>query len=196
MSKVTPNRRKRKPRRPGRLERCARAVLGAGLLLSTSCTSLSYVTQAAVGQNDLSVRARDIDMLVRERHVGPRMRRLLSEVALMKRFGEKYGLTATTNYTKYVSVNGPAVVWVVSASEALRFHSKSWELPRSSGASRTWGGSRNPSRKRSPAIFGKKGGTSMSAASAAYSTQGYFEDPVGLVDDLSRQGGARRARPA
>ena len=67
-----------------------RYVLAGALLLAESgCTSLGYVTQAAAGQADLNQRARDIDMLVREERVDARKRRLLSEVAVMKRFGER-----------------------------------------------------------------------------------------------------------
>src|SRR5438105_9914461 len=96
----------------------SRVALALALLLACAgCTSLRYVTQAAVGQEDLGMRARDIDELVREKRVDARTRGLLSEVARIKRFGEEHGLTATTNYTKYVRVDGPAVVWVVSASD-------------------------------------------------------------------------------
>ena len=98
-------------------------------LLLAGCTSLTYVTQAAVGQEQLEMRARDIDEVVREKRVDPRTRGLLEQVPRIKRFAEAHGLAATTNYTKYARVDGPAVVWVTSASDPLRFQSKTWHFP-------------------------------------------------------------------
>ena len=155
------------------------SALGLGLLCAsqTACTSLTYVTQAAVGQNDLSVRARDIDELVRERRVSPRMRELLSEVALIKRYGERHGLTATTNYTKYVRVDRPAVVWVVSASEPLHFRSKTWSFPLV-GSFTYLGWFKRDAADRFAQDLRDEGWDVDVRGSAAYSTQGYFEDPV------------------
>src|SRR5262245_44367455 len=104
-------------------------VLGLFLALGTGCTSLRYITQASAGQYDLMTRAQDIDMLVREKHVDARTRALLSQVSTMKAFGERHGLKATKNYTEYVRLDRSAAVWVVSASEPLRFRSKSWSFP-------------------------------------------------------------------
>ncbi len=156
-----------------------RAGAIALLLGQSGCTSLSYVTQAAVGQNDLVVRARSIDDLVREERVGPRTRRLLSEVPLIKRFGERHGLTATTNYTQYVRVNGPAVVWVVSASEPLRFHSKSWSFPLVGSFTYLGWFKRSAADAFATTLRREDADLDIDVrGSAAYSTQGYFEDPV------------------
>ncbi len=138
---------------------------------------LDYVTQAAVGENDLLVRARDIDDLVREERVNGRMRGLLSQVATIKKFGEAHGLTATRNYTKYVRVDRPVAVWVVSASDPLRFRSKSWSFPLvGSFTYLGWFG-----RKEADAYGAelRVEGLDVDVRGAgAYSTNGYFEDPV------------------
>jgi predicted aminopeptidase len=153
------------------------AVALALVLSESACASLSYVTQAAVGQNDLVVRARDIDELVREKRVDPRTRRLLSEVALIKRYGERHGLTATTNYTQYVHVNRAEVVWVVSASEPLRFRSKVWSFPLV-GSFTYLGWFKRDAADGFAADLRKDGWDVDVRGSAAYSTQGYFVDPV------------------
>jgi predicted aminopeptidase len=138
---------------------------------------LDYVTQAAVGENDLLVRARDIDELVREQRVSGRMGRLLSQVAAIKRFGEAHGLTATKNYTKYVRVDRTVAVWVVSASDPLRFHSRSWSFPLvGSFTYLGWFG-----RKEADAYGAelRTEGLDVDVRGAgAFSTNGYFEDPV------------------
>jgi predicted aminopeptidase len=154
---------------------CAAAL--ALLVAQSGCTGLSYVTQAAVGQDDLLVRARDIGELVREKRVGPRTRRLLSEVTLIKRFGERHGLKATTNYTQYVRVNGSAIVWVVSASDPLRFHSTTWTFPLVGSFTYLGWFKRAPADTFAAGL--RRDGLDVDVrGSAAYSTQGYFEDPV------------------
>jgi predicted aminopeptidase len=154
-----------------------RAALIISLIFQPSCATITYVTQAAVGQDDLNRRARDIDELVREQRVDARMRRILSQVTVMKHFGERYGLSATTNYTKYVRVDGPAVVWVVSASEPLQFRSKSWSFP--FVGSFTYLGWFKLDRARAFASDLEREGWDVDVrGAAAYSTTGYFEDAV------------------
>jgi predicted aminopeptidase len=153
------------------------AVCATLLFFQTSCASLTYITQAAAGQDDLNLRARDIDDLVREKRVDARMRRLLSQVATMKRFGEEHGLKATTNYTKYVRVNRPAVVWVVSASKPLQFKSRRWTFP--FVGSFTYLGWFKLSQARAFATELRGDGWDVDVRGAgAYSTAGFFEDAV------------------
>jgi predicted aminopeptidase len=157
----------------------AAAALVAVLLasLQVSCASLDYVRQAAVGQNDLLVRARDIDVLLRDERVNGRMRRLLSQLPEMKRFGEAHGLTATTNYTKYVRVDRPVAVWVVSASAPLEFHSRSWRFPLV-GSFTYLGWFKRDAADEFAAGLRNKGWDVDVRGAGAFSTNGYFEDPV------------------
>jgi len=135
------------------------------------------LTQAAAGQHDLLERAHDIDELVHENRVNGRMRRLLSQVAVMKQYGEKHGLSATSNYPKYVRVDGREVVWVVSASEPLRFRSKSWSFPLVGNF--TYLGWFKLAEARAFADDLKKTGWDVDVRGAgAYSTAGFFEDAV------------------
>jgi len=147
------------------------AALGIG------CTSLTYVTQAAAGQRDLIDRARDIDYLVREKRVDHRLRRLLSQVAVIKRFGERHGLRATSNYTKYTRIDHPEVVWVVTASEPLRFRPKQWSFPLV--GSFTYLGWFKLEQARPFAESLRQAGWDVDVrGSGAYSTEGFFQDPV------------------
>jgi len=147
------------------------------LVAITSCTGIRYVTQAAAGQYDLMDRARDIDELVREQRVDARMRRLLSSVALVKSYGEAHGLKPTANYTKYVRVDRPAVVWVVSASEQLRFRSKTWSFPLV-GSFTFLGWFKRPDADAFANDLRTEGWDVDVRGAGAYSTAGYFEDPV------------------
>lgn len=99
------------------------------VLLSSGCSTCHYFYQAGKGQMALFNRARPIPEVLKDERTRPRIRDLLSEVDSIKKYGESRGLKATPNYTEYVQLNRPAAVWVVSASEALRFESKTWSFP-------------------------------------------------------------------
>jgi predicted aminopeptidase len=152
-------------------------ALVAFVLGATGCTGLAYITQAAAGQDDLNRRARDITMLVRDERVGPRMRSLLSQVSVVKKFGERHGLKPTGNYTKYVRIDRPAVVWVVSASEPLRFRSKSWSFPLV-GSFTYLGWFQRTQADEFASDLRRAGWDVDVRGSGAYSTAGFFEDAV------------------
>jgi predicted aminopeptidase len=105
------------------------------------------------------------------------MRSLLSQVPEMKRFGEAHGLTATTNYTKYVRVDRSVAVWVVSASAPLEFHSKSWRFPLV-GSFTYLGWFKRRAADDFAATLRREGWDVDVRGAGAYSTNGYFEDPV------------------
>jgi len=166
----------------------ARRALGLALLLvQASCTSLGYVRQAAGGQYDLITRARPIDELVAAKRVDPRTRFMLSHVASIKQFGERHGLAATPNYTKYVRVDRPYIVWVTSASDPLKFHSKSWTFPLV--GSFTYLGWFNRADAYTFAADVQREGLDVDVrGSTAYSTAGFFEDAV--LSTMMRKGKA------
>jgi predicted aminopeptidase len=147
------------------------------LLVQTGCLVFDYIPQAAAGQRDLSRRARDIDQLLEEGRVAGRMRRLLSQVSAIKGFGEAHGLARTRNYTKYVRVEPPPLVWVVSGSEPLRFHSRTWSFPLV-GSFTYLGWFHRPDADVFAAKLAKDGLDVDVRGSGAYSTAGFFEDPI------------------
>lgn len=102
-------------------------VLLGGLL--AGCGGVRYVAQAAGGQLSLIQNARPIRKVLRDEKTPPRLRRLLSELRVIKRYGEARGLKPTANYASYVQLDRPAVVWVVSACAPLQFKSKVWSFP-------------------------------------------------------------------
>jgi predicted aminopeptidase len=157
-----------------------RTVLGGALWLmlsQTGCLALDYIPQAAAGQRDLARRARDIDLLVSEGRVDGRLRRLLAQVPAIKRFGERHGLAPTPNYTKYVAVDRPALVWVVSASSPLRFQSRTWSFP-FVGSFTYLGWFKRDQADRFAGRLAKEGLDVDVRGAGAYSTAGYFEDPI------------------
>ena len=152
---------------------------GAALLLLTQsgCLAFEYLPQAAAGQRDLIRRARDIDQLVQDGRVDGRMRQLLGQVSIIKSFGERHGLAPTPNYTKYVHVDRPAAVWVTSASAPLAFQSRSWSFP-IVGSFTYLGWFHREEADRFAAKLAKEGLDVDVRGAGAYSTAGFFEDPI------------------
>lgn len=145
--------------------------------LSSGCAGIHYVTQASKGQYDLMTRARDIDELVQGEHVTGRTKELLTSVARIKTFGERYGLKPTPNYRTYVRLDRNAVVWVVSASDPLRFRSKVWSFP-FVGSFTYLGWFDKTEAEDQGNLLREKGWDVNVRGSVAYSTAGYFEDAV------------------
>jgi predicted aminopeptidase len=147
------------------------------MLSLTGCLALDYLPQAAAGQRDLARRARDIDDLVREGRVEGRLRSLLAQVSIIKAFGERHGLAPTPNYTKYVHVDRPALVWVVSGSAPLEFRSRSWSFPLV-GSFTYLGWFKRDEADHFGAKLAKEGLDVDVRGASAYSTAGFFEDPI------------------
>ena len=153
------------------------ALIPGVVLALSGCASLAYLEQAGAGQDELNRTGRDIDALVREKRVPPRTRRLLGEVRSVKQYGEEHGLTATNNYVKYARLNRTAAVWVLSASEPLRFRSKSWSFP-VIGSITYLGWFKQDLANAAAAKLRAEGWDVDVRAAGAYSTLGWFDDPV------------------
>ena len=146
-------------------------------LVSSGCASLDYLAQAGAGQNDLITRSQPIDVLLRDKRLTPRVRRLVGEIDALKRYGEEHGLRATKNYTKYARLDRSAAVWIVSACEPLRFRSKVWHFP-IVGSITYLGWFDLDAAYRAGRELAAQGWDADVRPAGAYSTAGYFQDPL------------------
>ncbi len=156
-----------------------RRLLTIGLLaLTTSCGGgLRYVTQAAAGQEDLNRRGVPISDIVEQNLLDRRTRELLAHVPRIKAFAEANGLKHTNNYRRYVWLPRPAVVWVVTACDPLRFRPKVWNYPIVGSFVYTgWFDEREAHEVADE--LAKEGWDTDVRPSGAYSTIGWFEDAV------------------
>jgi predicted aminopeptidase/isopenicillin N synthase-like dioxygenase len=145
--------------------------------LLTGCSSLQYLNQAAMGQRDLAFRRRPLEEAVADPQVPERTRRLLGEIAGIKAFGERQGLSPTPNYRSYVGLDRPYVVWVVSACEPLRFREKNWAFP-IVGRVPYLGFFAKKDAQKEADKWRRQGWDVDVRGSVAYSTLGFFEDSV------------------
>lgn len=146
-------------------------------LLSSGCFTSRYLTQAAAGQERLNGKGIEIQEVVDNGYLDKRTRELLAHVPRIKAFGERHGLKRTKNYERYLYVGHTAVVWVVSACDPLRFRPKTWKFPIVGSISYTGWFDRNDAKEYA-AELSQKGWDVDVRPSPAYSTLGWFDDPV------------------
>jgi predicted aminopeptidase len=155
-----------------------RALLLVLLVLVTGCGGgLHYITQAAAGQEKLNGRGIEIQEIVEGQHLDKRTRGLLAHVARIKAFGEAKGLKRTNNYGRYIWLGRPAVVWVVSACHPLAFRPKTWKFPIVGSITYTGWFDQKEARAYADELR-KKGWDVDVRPSQAYSTLGWFDDPI------------------
>jgi predicted aminopeptidase len=168
----------RRRARPGRRLKLLHALASAlALAVLPGCTTGQYLAQAGCGQIDIMLRARDLEAAMRDPKVPARTGELLGLVPAIKKFGEENSLRPTGNYHTYVDLERPAVVWVVTASEPLRFRPKTWWFP-IVGRVPYLGWFDRGEAQDFAAGLREQGWDADIGASEAYSTLGWFDDPV------------------
>lgn len=166
------------PTRAARTLPLAALLVAAALLLCQSgCTTAAYLAQAGAGQLDLMLRSRPIPHVLADPKTPPRLRDLLGQVARIKAFGERHGLTATSSYTRYVALDRPVVVYVVTACEPLRFHSKTWSFPIAGKVPYLGWFDKDRALAYAEGLRDEGWDADVGGASA-YSTLGWLDDPI------------------
>lgn len=136
-----------------------------------------YLLQAAEGQLKILTSRRPLDEVIADPNQPPHVRRLLAEVPGIKAFGGTQGLKPTKNYDTYVDLQRPAVVWVVGASKELEFSPKKWSFPLV-GSVPYLGWFDKVDAFRHAAELREEGWESDVRPAMAFSTLGWFDDPV------------------
>jgi len=152
-------------------------VASLALTLLPGCTTAEYLVQAGCGQIDLMLRARDLDATVADERVPERTRLLLGQVSEIKRFGEKNSLRPTNSYHRFVQLDRHVVVWVVTASDPLRFHSRTWWFPIVGRVPYLGWFDRDAAHAFADELRVEGLDVDLGGAEA-YSTLGWFDDPV------------------
>lgn len=163
------------PGASGSLTHLLVCLLGCALL--GGCYESRYVVQAGFGQLELWGKARPIGEVIDDRRTDARTRVLLSEVDHIRRFAKSHGLTPGGSYRKYVPLNRPAVVWFLAASKPLAFEPKLWHFPVVGSFPYTGWFDQREARKVAAILRGRGWETFMRPV-GAYSTGGWFRDPV------------------
>lgn len=162
----------------------AAAVLGG-------CASVGYYTQAIGGQLDILARSRPITELLDERHqspdviaapppepLPPEKRARLAQVLRIRAFAiEALGLPDNGSYTTYADLQRPVVAWNVIATPEFSLQPKEWCYP-FAGCVPYRGYFARSRAEREARSLRREHLDVRIAGVAAYSTLGWFRDPV------------------
>jgi len=166
-------------KRAGLLALAVTAAIGA-----SACLMPRYLAQAVHGQLDLLRRARPIDEVIADPETPARTRVLLGEIAGIREFAGRLGLRTGKNYRTYVEVPAEATVWFVGAASPLAFKPLRWCFP-VAGCFTGLGWFDQDDAIEHRDQLRRKGYDAMARPAGAYSTGGWFHDPIttSMLDD-------------
>ncbi len=152
------------------------------LLLSTfalnACSSLSYYRQAIGGQMELLQKRRPIDTVVTDPAVDQRVRQRLKMIQKARVFAvRELLLPDNDSYSDYADLGRPYALWNVFVTPPYSLEPKQWCYPFVGCISYRNYFSPVPARAYADALQ-KQGYDVYVAGVPAYSTLGWFDDPV------------------
>jgi len=147
------------------------------MMVLSSCSSVYFFYQAGKGQLRLLNRGRPLKEVIDDPRVDAGLAELLKSIPEIKAFGEAAGLKSTPNYREYVELGGEAVVYVVTVSEALAFKPKIFKFP-VVGSFNYLGWFSKADAQSFADRFDREGLDTDVRGAGAYSTLGWFRDPL------------------
>jgi predicted aminopeptidase len=166
-----------KPARRLRRWLVAPAVLLAVLAMS-GCQTLSYYGQAIKGQYQIVAHEERIEKLLADPQTPAPLKAKLQLVQSLRSFAEKdLKLPVDGHYQKYADVHRPFVVWNVEAAPEFSLEPKTWWYP-FVGSLEYRGYFAERGARDYAAHLQQKGYDVYVGGVTAYSTLGWFKDPV------------------
>ncbi len=152
--------------------------IAAGALLLAGCSSMQYYAQAVSGHFDVLQRARSIDEVLAADDTPNALRAKLEQVRVIRSFAVKeLALPDNGSYRSYADVGRPFVVWNVFAAPefSLQPHKSCFPLV----GCVSYRGYYSLAEAQHQAARLKRGGYDVFVGGVpAYSTLGWFDDPV------------------
>jgi predicted aminopeptidase len=162
-----------------RIRRWLVPLLLLGVVLGVSgCQTLSFYAQAIKGQYQLLAHQQQVSKLLADIHTPAKLRdRLLLLEDLRSFAGNNLKLPVDGHYRKYVDVHRPYVVWNVEATPEFSMEPKTWWYP-VVGRLEYRGYFSRAGATNYAHYLGHKGYDAYAGGVEAYSTLGWFKDPV------------------
>lgn len=147
-------------------------------MLAGGCAQLDYYAQAAHGQLSLLSDARPIDDWLADPALSAKLRAKLVKVKQIRRYAaEELGLPDNKSYKNYADLKRPFVLWNVVATGELSMEQQRWCFPVAGCVSYRGYYSRADAQAYANGL--RKDGMDVQVAGVpAYSTLGWFNDPV------------------
>ncbi|MDP3939420.1 MAG: aminopeptidase [Deltaproteobacteria bacterium] len=155
-----------------------RPLAGLLILPLIGACSPTYLFHVGVGHARIMMARRPYADVLKDPAATSQDKSLLLEVQQVKRFGEeRLGLADTDNFDSFVRLDRPAVSWIVVGAEKTRLSAHEWWFPFVGRV--PYKGYYNPDQARREAAALERRGLDVDVRPvAAYSTLGYFADPV------------------
>jgi predicted aminopeptidase len=170
------------PKRPPMSRRVKWMGLGLFCLLAAVCFSgceeVHFYGQAVKGQVQILTHEKSVNKLMADPATPEKLRVKLEEVNDIREFAAReLKLPADTAYLKYVDLQRPYVVWNVNVAPSLSLAPKEWWFP-IVGLASYRGYFDETNARRYASIWEKKGWDVYVDGVDAYSTLGFFRDPL------------------
>lgn len=156
------------------------ALLLAALLAGSlgACGNIAYYAQAVGGHFEVMRAARPIDEIVRDPATAPVLKRQLAEVRQIRDYASgELGLPDNDSYRSYADLGRPYVVWNVFAAPEFSLEARRWCMLLV-GCVNYRGYYAREDAERVAAVLREEGYDIYVGGVAAYSTLGWFADPV------------------
>jgi predicted aminopeptidase len=147
------------------------------VLLLSGCSPAYFLYQAGKGQLRILNRSKDIEQVVKDPKTPSDLAGLLKRIPEVRAFAEKSGLKPTSNYREYVELDQDSVVYVVTVSDPLELKAKIFSFPIVGSFNYLGWFSRKDAFEFGDR-YEKEGYDVDIRGAAAYSTLGWFDDPL------------------
>lgn len=154
------------------------AIVVTTALVLCGCAQVAYYFQAAQGQFALLSGARPIDDWLADPEVGAKLKARLTKVREIRRYAAReLGLPDNDSYKNYADLKRPYVLWNVVATPELSMQPAQWCFP-IAGCVNYRGYYNKQEALDYEASLKRAGYDVQMYGVAAYSTLGWFNDPV------------------
>jgi predicted aminopeptidase len=166
-------------RRSKRLRRWLTAIFLVLIVAAVSgCRTISFYSQAVKGQYQIFAHEKRIDKLLADPSTAEKLRNRLQLIQALRSFAESdLKLPVDAQYKKYVDVHRPFVVWNVEAAPQYSLEPKGWWYPVVGSLEYRGYFSKEGAMKYGNYLH-EHGYDVHVAGVEAYSTLGWFKDPV------------------
>ena len=159
-----------------------RWVLAAALLLTVAsaggCSGVGYYFQAVHGQMELTRKARPIPEVIADPATAPELKARLGQVVQMRDFAsQELHLPNNGSYRRYADIGRPYVVWNVFAAPEFSVKAKEWCFPFAGCVGYKGYFSKAGAEQFAADVRAEHYDVFVSGV-PAYSTLGWFDDPV------------------
>ena len=153
------------------------AMVAAAALLLPGCSDIEYYWQGVAGQTDLLARAKPITEVIATTPDNALKSRLQRAQEIRAFASRELGLPDNRSYTSYADLGRPYAVWNVFAAPELSLTPRQWCFP-VAGCVNYRGYFAEGDARAEAARLKAAGDDVHTSGIPAYSTLGYFDDPV------------------